>query len=217
MDPETGQLVVVAITSVGALVWLTALATMLRASRDGGVTSVKAAERFEIDGQFPAGTIVGEAEVEGQPEELSTKLAGLLARDGMGPGCPVKIVARDRREVTFEPAGSSMIGFRGGRIRLTPSGARTRIDYAIRTSPRGYLIGGWMALGLGLVALIAAPSLVYFYVLPSPNPNVRAQSIQVCQMAHFLWPPFLFAHLSRQPGRMIRGRMESLVHNLPYA
>ncbi len=36
-------------------------------------------------------------------------------------------------------------------------------------------------------------------------------------MVHFLWPPFLFAHLSRQPGRMFRARMEALVHNLPYS
>ncbi len=217
MDPETGQVVVIAITAVGTVAWLAALAVMLRASRVGNESSRQAAERFEIEGDFPVGTIVGEAEVDGQPEALSAKLASLLARDGMGPGNPVKILTQNRAEVSFEPAGASMMGFRGGRIRLSPSGHRTRVAYAIRTSPRGYLIGGWIALGLGLVALIAAPSLVFLYVLPSPNPNVRGQAVQAFQMVHFLWPPFLFAHLSRQPGRLCRARLDSLIHNLPYS
>ena len=36
------------------------------------------------------------------------------------------------------------------------------------------------------------------------------------RMVHFLWPPFLFAFLSRQPARVLRAQMDSLVHNLPY-
>ena len=89
----------------------------------------------------------------------------------MGPLGPVKIVSSDRDEVTFEPAGPSPLGFRGGRIRLTPAGSRTRIDYALRAGSRGLLIGGWVALALGLAALIAAPTLAFALALPARTPT----------------------------------------------
>jgi hypothetical protein len=216
MEPEDlGRLLVIAGAAVGSMTWLAGLAVVLRATRERRESARQAAERFDIEEEAAPGTIVGEVEVEGQPEELSSKLAGQLARDGMGPFGPVKIVARDRHEVAFEPAGHPMSHFRGGRIRLTPEGQRTRVEYAIEVSRRGMLVGAWVALGLGLVAIIAAPS-VAFACLHSPNPNIRGQAFQMVQMVHFLWPPFLFASLARQPGRMFRARMESLVHNLPY-
>jgi hypothetical protein len=215
MDPETGKLVVIAITSVGGLVWLAGLTAVLRASREHRQSSLLATERFEATEEASPGTIVGEAEVEGQPEELSAKLAGQLARESAGPFGPVKIVARDRHEVSFEPAGRSPLGFRSGRIRLEPAGSRTRIKYDIETTPRGILIGGWIALALGLAALIVEFWIMFTFVIP--DPRLQGQEFQALQMVHFLWPPFLFAHLSRQPGRMFRARMDALVHNLPYS
>jgi hypothetical protein len=215
MDPETGKLVVIAITSVGVLAWLAGLTTVLRASRERKESALRASERFDINEGSAPGTIVGEAEVEGQPEELSTKLAGLLARESTYPFGPVKIVARDRHEVAFEPAGKSPIGFKGGRVRLEPVGSRTRIEYALDTSPSGILIGGWIALALGLAALIVEPWLMFTYVIP--DPKFQGQELQALQLVHFLWPPFLFAHVSRQPRRMFQARMDALIHNLPYS
>src|SRR5438132_1606558 len=104
MDQEIGRTVVVAITAVGAVAWLAGLGYLLRTTRERQGRAQEANERFEVEGKTAAGTIVGEAEVEGQPEDLSVKLATLLAREGMGPLGPVKIVARDRREVSIETA-----------------------------------------------------------------------------------------------------------------
>jgi hypothetical protein len=215
VDPESGKFVVIAITAVGALAWLAGLTSVLRASRERRESALRAAERFDIREGSAPGTIVGEAEVEGQPEELSAKLAGQLARDSFGPFGPVKIVARDRHEVAFEPAGRSLMGFRGGRVRLEPAGSRTHISYAIETSPGVMLIAGWIALALGLAAVIGEAWIMFTFVIP--DPKLHGQEIQAIQMVHFLWPPFLFAHLARQPGRMFRARMDALVHNLPYS
>ena len=71
----------------------------------GGPGPEQAAERFDIEEPTAAGTLMGEADVEGRPEELSEKLAGLLAREGMGPFGPVKIVACNDRELVFESSG----------------------------------------------------------------------------------------------------------------
>lgn len=215
MDEETGKLAVIAITSVGVLAWLAGLTVVLRASRERREAALRATERFDVDEPAAPGTFTGEAEVDGQPEELSARLAGLLARETTGPFGPVKIVARDRHEVVFEPAGTMHLGFRGCRVRLEPSGSRTRITYAIETSPGIFLRLAWISLAMGLAAVIFEPWIMFAFVLP--DPNMRGQAIQAVQMVHFLWPPFLFAYQSRLPGRMFRARMEALVHNLPYS
>jgi hypothetical protein len=221
MSEEIARTVVIAITAVGVVVWLTSVAVLLRATRERQARALEAAERFEIDGEPAAGTIVGEADVEGQPEDLSEKLAVLLARDGMGPLGPVKVLARDRKQVAFESSGPAFgqAAFRRGWFRLTPTGAsRTRVQYAIE-APSGQvlLIIGWVVVAFGLLALLLGVWLEFTFVLPSANPAVRAQSFQMMQACHFLWPPFLFAYLSRQPARFIRGRLDALVHNLPYS
>jgi hypothetical protein len=224
MDLEISRVLVIAIVTIGAVVWLAGLATLFRATRECQMRAREAAQRFEIEGESAAGTIVGEAQVVGRPEELSAKLAGVLARDGMSPLGPIKIIACDAHEVAFESAiptegrsGYAQGGFRKGRIRLTPWGSRTRVEYAIETSSGRLLLGlGWLFVVLGLIALAAGGYLMFTYVLASQNPAVRAQSIQMIQAIHFLWPPFLFAYLSRQPARFIRARIEALVNNLPY-
>lgn len=217
MDADTAQIVAVAITLVGVLAWLAGVSVVLAASRSRERSARLASERFEVSEGFPPGTIVGEAQVAGDAEELSTKLAGQLARDGVGPFGPVKIVAKGRDEVVFEPSGRPMGGFRGGRVKFEPARSGTRVDYAVEVSSRGIMIGAWIALALGLAAVIGGPWLVFAYLLPSPNPNVRAQAFQLCQISHFLWPPFLLAYLARQPGRIVKARMDALIHNLPFS
>ena len=222
MDEETAKTIVIGITAVGAVAWLAGLTVMLRATRAQRAGAGEVGEHLDAEGARPAGTIVGGADVDGQPEALAAKLAEQLARNGLGPFGPIKIVTCDRREVAFEAAGPDLgaaayggSGFRRGRAFFTASGKQTRIDYVVEASSRGILLAiGWLVLALGLVALVAAPWLEFTYVLP--NANLRTQAVQTVQMVHFLWPPFLFAFLSRQPARVLRAQMESLVHNLPY-
>jgi hypothetical protein len=224
MDAETGKLVVLAIAGVGALAWLSGFVFMLRVTRERQAKAQEAIQRFEVEEPTAAGTIVGEADVMGQPGELSEKLASLLARDGMGVLGPVKIVSCDSRELTFEAAGLMpgstgypTAGFRRGRFRLTPSGSTTRIEYAVEAqSGHVFIVLGWAFVILGLVALVGVCAIMFAYVLPSPNPGTRGQAVQTVQVVHFLWPPFLFGSRSLQPGRFIRARVEALVHNLPY-
>jgi hypothetical protein len=221
MEADVVRIIVIVVTVVGAVVWLAGLLFMLRAARERQAWAHQAAERFEINEPDAGSAIVGESEIDGKPEELAEKLARVLARDGLGPLGPVKIVSCDPHEVVFHAADSSAQptgGFRGGRVRLTPFGSRTRVEYALETSSGRVLIAlGWLFVVLGLLALAAGCFLMFAYVLPSANPGVRSQAIQIVQVVHFLWPPFLFGALSRQPARFLRARMEALVNNLPYA
>ena len=109
--------------------------------------------------------------------------------------------------------------YRQGRLMFEPLGAdRTRIDYAIEVSPaRWLLVLGWLFQASGLIALIVGCWLVYTFCVSSPRPELRWQTIQMVQAAHFLWPPFLFATLYRQRRKWVLTSFEALVQNLPYA
>jgi hypothetical protein len=143
----------------------------------------------------------------------------------MGPLGPVKIVACDRAELVFEPAGAGTVGsgypqmgVHRGRFRFVATGSRTRVEYAIAAPSGRFLIAfGWLFVAMGLAALVAGCWLMFTYVIPNPNPSVRGQAFQIVQVVHLLWPPFLFAALSRQPARWISARADALVTNLPYA
>ena len=225
MESDISTLIVIAIAAVGAIVWLAGLSVMARATRDRRARAQEAAARFEIEDAAAGGTIVGDTDVRGRPEELSEKLARLLARDGMGPMGPVRIVACDPAELAFEPAGAGTgspgyagAGIYRGRFRFTPKGSLTRIEYAVEAPTGRVLLAlGWLFVALGFAALVGGCWVMFTYVLPSPNPNVRGQAFQMAQVVHLLWPPFLFASLSRQPARWITARIDALVNNLPYS
>jgi hypothetical protein len=54
------------------------------------------------------------------------------------------------------------------------------------------------------------------YCLPSTNPDIRTQVIQMVQAVHFLWPPFLFGGLYRGRKRAIMDTFGILLRNLPF-
>ena len=43
-----------------------------------------------------------------------------------------------------------------------------------------------------------------------------AQAVQMAQVVHFLWPPFLFGGLYRQRRRVAEEGFDRLLHNLPF-
>jgi hypothetical protein len=225
MDPDVARTVVIALAAVELGLWIVALQVLFRAAREGEVKPAEFAQELAVDDGV--GTITGAVEVDGPAEALSSKLVERLVRGGLGMFGPVKIVAADRREVVFEApratgsaAGFGVLGFHGGKVRFSPAGSRTRLEYAVETSSarRRVLLGiGWLTLALGMAALGIGIWLEFAYVLPSPHAGLRAQAVQMIQVIHFLWPPFLLAYLARQPSRLLRTQMEVLLHNLPYA
>jgi hypothetical protein len=78
------------------------------------------------------------------------------------------------------------------------------------------LVAGGIVQIVGLVGLIAGCWAMSTYVATSPEPAVRWQSLQMLQVVHVLWPPFLFGGLYRRGVRGVRAEFEALVNNLPY-
>jgi hypothetical protein len=137
---------------------------------------------------------------------------------------PIKITGAERKEVSFEAVGgtdgaiaSTPGGLRRGVIRFSGAGNKTRVEYQVEAgSGRLLLTLGWLFVALGLAAIVAGLFLEFAFVIPSPQPGVRAQAGQMIQAVHLVWPPFLFAQLSRQPAKLIRKQFEALINNLPY-
>lgn len=223
MEPELAGTIAVAIATVLFMVWATAVRFMLHATRERQAFAEDDAASIGADSS--PGTIIGRAEVPGSPEPLAAKLTERLARDGLGFLGPVKITGADRREVSFEAIGgtaaavaSTPVGLRRGVVRFFGAGNKTRIEYRVEAvSGRALLTLGWLFIGLGLAALVAGLCLEFAFVIPSPQPAIRAQAVQMIQAVHLIWPPFLFAQLSRQPTKLIRNQFEALINNLPYA
>ena len=223
MDPNPSTLIVIAIAAVGAIAWLAGLSVMARATRDRRARAEEAAERFEIAEPAAAGTIVGEVEVEGRPEELSEKLARLLARDGMGPLGPVKIVACDRSELIFESAGPVPGSAASGSVSRPVPILREGLADPRRVRHRGALRARPARLRLALRRARprgADRRLLAHVRLRPAEPQSRAcaaRRSRWCRSSTSSGRRSSSPRCSRQPARMIQARVSAMVHNLPYS
>lgn len=59
-------------------------------------------------------------------------------------------------------------------------------------SPTWYRLLMPIWFGLTLVIGVVGAWFMMTYVVSNPDPNVRGQAMQMLQIAHFLWPPFMF-------------------------
>lgn len=216
MSPEVAQQVVFAIAAAGLVVWLISLNFL-----------VKSARLMQLRNQEDAGEpltqsmLIGSAEVEGDPKALASKAAAVLAKGTLGP---VKIVEKTDDRIVFErvdtgiakqPAGR---WFRQGELHFTalrPN--RTQVEWAVEPAAfRWMLLVGSMVQLVGLVVLVGGCWAMSSYVATSPHPAIRWQSVQMVQVVHLLWPPFLFGGLYRRGIRGVKAEFEALVNNLPY-
>jgi hypothetical protein len=225
MSTETAEIVLAIITAIGVAVWISALQFLLKITRFDKKPALPAGDGTAE--ALPANWFVGSMDVDGEPDALLDRAVSMLVSSvapnpwAMGP---LKIRERGKDRIIFENPGGmgpGMMGqglFRQGRLVFSAApGQRTHIDYALElTSSRWMLSVAWCCQGAGLLALIVGFWIIYNYCVPSLNPGVRMQTVQMLQTSHFLWPPFLFAGLYRQRRQMLLGSFETLLNNLPY-
>ena len=215
MNAATAEMVLYAITAVAVVVWvegLRFLAATVRKGRKGGEEFAKP------DDPAPANIIYGSAEVQGRAAELSQKAAAVMAARS------IKICEKTDETITFEtprefiPGTNVNLPSLSGQMRFTPlSDQTTRVDYAVaQPHVRTLLILGFVFQALGFLAIVAGFLLIYFLVVPSQHRWLRWQTVQMVQVIHFLWPPYVFAGLYRKSASFIRAQFDTFVHNLPF-
>ena len=136
----------------------------------------------------------------------------------------IKICERTDESIVFEtprefvPGSNVNLPPLSGQMRFTPLSAQTtRVDYALaKPRVRVLLIMGFVFQALGFAAIVAGFLVIYFLVVPNQHPGVRWQTVQMVQVVHFLWPPFLFAGIYRKSASFVRAQFDTFIHNLPF-
>lgn len=210
MSAALAQSILFTVAAVATVIWVFGLWFLVSSARMG--IPEPSTDHFGQIEQVPKHAILGSVEVDGQPNVLVEKLGVLLVRQAPSS---VKIVEKTRDRLAFEliaPMRGAMLPQRGQLYFTSLGSGRSRIDYAIELPFLRWLLRlGGLFLALGLIALVVGGWVIYEYCLPSPEAAIRTQAIQIAQVAHFLWPPFLFGGLYRQKRRLMKEGLETLL------
>ena len=218
MSVETARLVIVAAAIGGSIVW--AVTVLMGIRMLGGRHSEAATiTEAQID-------VAGKVSVGRPPAETSKLLTDRLTTAGR-PGYDCRIMEATPERVRFEMTSA----LPSGRNQTSAGSAVSVVDMRLTSSPNGTDISYTLDLGrtrrkfaaislciniLGFAAVTVLPYMLYTRIASSENPNVRQQALQVMQMVHPLWPPFLIMGIYRSLERSIARYLETLLANLQY-
>ena len=220
MSPDSARLVILITATVGGLVWLISVAMASKLLRRRYDPYNPEASDYDISGKI---------RVDGNPAALAETITERLVSSSTGfMGTQCKILKSTPEQIRFQ-LGISASESDGHRrpglssceieIRLRDIGETTEVTYLADLGNIRRKMA-FIALSinvLGLAAVTVLPAALYIYVAPHPDAPVRQQAIQVCQMVHVLWPPFLVLGLYRRTTRLVTNAVETLITNLQYA
>jgi hypothetical protein len=115
-----------------------------------------------------------------------------------------------------QPAG---LLFNDAVFQMRERGERVAVSYTLgfdRVARLMRQVALWIILGVGLPTLLLVGGLVWYFVIPSQEPAVRAQVLQTLQIVHALWPPFLFLGILSLARRRSRMFVEQLIISLAH-
>lgn len=219
MSPDSARLVILIAAAAGGLVWLISVAIAARLLRRKYDPYNPEASDYDVSGT---------TRVNGKPAALAETITERLVSSSTGfMGTQCKILKSTPEQIRFQlgVSASDSDGYRRPglssceiELRLRDIGETTEVAYLIDI---GHLRRkmALIALGinvLGLAAVTVLPAALYIYVAPHPDPAVRWQAVQVCQMVHLLWPPFLMLGLYQRTKRLAANAVETLIANLQY-
>jgi len=222
VDPETAQVLLLAITAVAVIVWLIGVQFLVASARAGRPAPRDEYAEADLSPSATTNQLTGSAEVEGQPGALAARVASVLAKGNLFG--TIKIVEKTEDRIVFERLGPGVVNqpasrwFHRGVLRITPlRQGRSRVEWRVELTNMGWLLKwGMLFQVLGVIAIVVGCWAIYTYVVSSPDPAVRWQALQMLQVSHFLWPPFLFGGLYRRGKREVAAQFEALANNLPY-
>jgi hypothetical protein len=225
MNSEIATLIFAVIMLVGFLVWLWSLQMALGIGR----STAKPDWRMLPEEQPPqTNTESGARTVKGTPEKLSAALARLIVQHNVGTfGSLFEVVERSPQRIVLRKNGPLMCNqppslyFSEAELTFEPvSHDSTRVSYVLgfdRLARRVKIVTLSIIFGIGLPVLMIVGGLIWYFVLPSQNPAVQWQVMQTLQIAHALWPPFLFLGLYSAGRRQSKTYFSNLLSTLELA
>ena len=167
--------------------------------------------------------LTGEAEIKGDAETVSKKIAGeLIGASSAGGMSGIRITERTAERIAFEKAkgvGGRMPAFDSGLVTLRTEGDKVRVRYAVsqrRFAKIMRIVTYLVCFLYGGAIVTLVPILVWKYGVHGAGAAARAQVLQTIQMAHGVWPPFLVGFLSSRLRKMTSNFFETLLANLEH-
>ena len=210
------------ITAVSGIIWVLGIYFLAQSAR---IARNAPGNLYEIDSSPTENVIIGSLEVAGNASTLTAQALSQIAKNQTGALGTLCILETADNQVTFQGIGGDHPGGflsrriqKGKMVFSAAAAGRTRIDYAIiiDKSLRSLLVIGGIVSVAGLLAIVVGFALISTYIVPDANPGVRWQTLQMMQVVHFLWPPFLFGGLYRTQFSGIKNSFEAFLRNLPY-
>jgi hypothetical protein len=224
MNAEVARLIFIVIMVCGVLIWLWSLQMALAIGRN------KEHPDWRMLDEQPAqaNSETGARTVYGSQETLSAALARSLVQLNVGTfGSLFEIVERTPERILLKKTGPLMCNqpaglyFSEAEVTFEElANGVTRVAYTLgydRLARRVKQIALGIILGIGLPTLLIVGGLIWYFVLPSQNPAVQWQVVQTLQIAHALWPPFLFIWLYRAGRRQSKTYFSNLLSTLELA
>ena len=217
MDPQTTRLVFFAIMGVGVVVWLFSLGKVLRIGRPATAAESDVLAPAD-DGQVDE---YGEVTVNGEPTDVAKGFVRMLFQSHGGMVPSLYRVREDGDRVTLEKTGPLVANqpmslyFSDADLRFDRGERGTVVvSYRLgftRLARRMRRIALAIIFGIGLPVLVGVGLLIWYLVVNSPNPIVRGQVLQTLQIAHALWPPFLFTFFVNGGRRRSKMMIENMI------
>ena len=200
----------------GLIAWIAGLWFVVATARRGRTPQETMAPLGNVPNQ-----ISDTADVEGDVTEIADRAAAVLAQGLPGtPWAQVRITDRTADRLRFDvlSLGSTRKLVRDAQVQFAAgSSGKTRVTYNFAPTPgKGLMTGAWIFVAVGFVVLVAGFFLLRTYVVFSPDPAVREQALQMMQVVHFLWPPFLLAGMARYHSRLVANSMQTFLANLAH-
>jgi hypothetical protein len=175
MDESVARTIIYLGMGIGLLIWLVALRSLRRIVNMPGTTFQETTVDHDL-----------------KTTQRALLRAAMNHKSQLSPN-GVQVINDDLDFVTFDlSAGTQVIceleeTYEGTKIYATADYAHVRRRYQTVMTILVVLVIPIVVVGVGYVLLR--------YAAPSANPGVRWQCVQILQIAHALWPPFLVSKL----------------------
>ncbi len=195
MDENTAKAILLGGVAVGLMVWLLAVSHLIRMRRQSPLIR----KQTTVPNVSKRQAMVTLLRLLTEPAQTTpyTLTHG-----------PSRITARSTDSVTFESHKCTTTV----ELRDFGSGVIVETEFDCSRIQHTYTrLVSLFVLTFIPAAIYGAIYVIWRYVIPNPNPGVRWQVMQVCQIVHVLWPPFMFSYQYKQA----RSIAEAFVDNLP--
>lgn len=175
--------------------------SVVRAMQVDAVDEEQATNASSIfPGASPDST-VGSQMIRGDAETISRAIARVILSHGTAYNIvertPERIVAKKTAGMSQQATAGHCTEMAFAIQQVSEDTVEVAYCFVAGYAKRFKKIALWLIFGIGLPAILMGGATVWYFCVRSQNPVARWQVLQLLQLCHALWPPFLLIHLHK--------------------